>query len=112
MPRVGDVGLPSCSLGTTALGAADGADLDRKSGELLTRSISLPILTYFEGHLVLPAMSLAPSAPLATLGAVIGVGLAFGGAFYGLNLATAEARSAGSARRSSSMARLETSPRA
>ncbi len=51
------------------------------------------ILTYFEGHLVAPYMGSAPSAPLATLGVVIGVGLLFGGACYGLNLAAAEARS-------------------
>ncbi len=47
------------------------------------------ILTYFEGHLVAPVMGVAPSAPLATLGVVIGVGLMFGGACYGLNLAAA-----------------------
>jgi hypothetical protein len=49
------------------------------------------ILTYFEGHLVAPFMGIAPSAPLATLGVVIGVGLVFGGAFYGMNAGDVEA---------------------
>ncbi len=53
------------------------------------------ILTYFEGHLIAPIMGAAPSAPLATLGVVIGVGLIFGGACYGLNLSFAEPRRGG-----------------
>ena len=53
------------------------------------------ILTYFEGHLVAPGMAYLPSAPLATLGVVIGVALAFGGAFYGMNLSSAEMRRGG-----------------
>ena len=45
------------------------------------------ILTYFEGHLVAPFMTFLPSAPLATFGTAVGVGLVFGGACRGMNVA-------------------------
>lgn len=48
------------------------------------------ILAYFEGHLVTPFLAFMPSAPLATFGTAVGVGLIFGGASYGMNVSFEE----------------------
>ena len=80
------------SLAGLAAAANAGAILVLGTTSRLTLSLGLDappmpqaVLSYFEGRLVHSNFMTLVTAPLATLGVVIGVALALGGACYGLN---------------------------